>query len=154
MGTASRNVIAALLIVAFCAVLLWQRVQNVSLTNRQKLSDCTNRVLRTTFAAPKGKFFHLVVGEANEALGEEILIEIEVKPAGEAASVFIVRRSETEPCNWLDSEGIKGRILNWGTNLFVRANTTNEITFRFSGDVPTNSSVWVSWVSRYGDRQQ
>lgn len=154
MSTAFKNVIAALTIVAFCAFLLWQRVQNTSLTNRQKLSDCTNRVLRTTFAAPKGKLFHLVLGEASESLGDEVTIDVGVKLPGEKESVFRIKRGDMQPCSWLDSQGLKGHILNWGTNDFVRGNTTNEITFRFSGDVPTNSSVWVSWVNKYRDRQK
>jgi hypothetical protein len=75
---------------------------------------------------------------------------------GQVSTEFVVDSSRAESCNWLDSDDIQGFILTWpNTNEWEHSLVPGRpyvIKCEFVGDMPTNSSLWVSCLQSGIDR--
>jgi hypothetical protein len=149
--------IAAITFLAGTAFLLYGIVQNIGIAKRQKLVDCTNQKINASFVVPKGKLFNLVLGTTTNLNWSDWSFEgtVEIGTEGNSIQAFPISLEKSTRCNWLERQGIPiAFILTWEfqPNLAFVVGERSEIRIRFSKLPPEGSSLWLTWIQRYGDR--
>jgi hypothetical protein len=140
-------------VIAACAAgYLYRAAQNTSVPRLVKLTNCTNQIVAAVFRAPKGMLFHLVLGGASEFSGSGV-----VHVGTNKVQEFQFDDATATRCNWLDDKGYpNARILNWNAEprLNLAAGSSAVIKVSFEKMPPTNATLWISFVQRYGDMKK
>jgi hypothetical protein len=159
MGTNAKRITAIMafvvpvVLVAACAGgYLYRMAQNTSIPQRVKLMDCTNQIVTADFHVPKGMLFHLVLGGATSFSGTD-----SVREGTNVIDEFQFSDAAAMKCNWLDSRGYPhAKILNWKSHepLPLRIGSVAQFTVAFTTPPPTNATIWLTYVQRYGDTKK
>jgi hypothetical protein len=170
-----RTVSKWLVAVAFIGglgVLLNEYAGRTDVPKQLKLAECTNAAVSGHLVVPKGDHFNLVLGAPDinaDSFGPTNKPPpftfsgcIRVSGSESSAVEFPFSSEASQQCNWLQSEGIPvGYILTWNlpTNharldrlLIVGERVDFDV--RFEQPPPTNTSVWLTWLQRYKDRDK
>lgn len=144
--------IAIAFIASYAAGYLHRMVENTSIPRNVKLTDCTNRIVSAVFPVPKGILFHLVLGGASEFSGAGV-----VHVGTNKVHELQFNDATATPCNWLDREGYPdARILTWETELpfDLIGGSLAKIEMSFEKMPPTNATLWMCFIQRWGDVKQ
>jgi hypothetical protein len=168
MRTLSKWLVAAVL-VGGAAIFLNDYAGRTKVPRQIKLAECTNAVLSIHFLRPKGNHFNLVL--ATPSVGDEPMggpnrppftFSGHIRVLAPSSADLPISSEQCERCNWLQSRGIPvGYILTWNlrTNYprfdqLLSAGGEAHLEVGFEQPPPTNTSLWLTWLQPWKDRDK
>ncbi len=126
--------------------------------NRRELGRVTPGHQKLRAVWPYGRCHELVLGIPGSEGSRPPAFTASIKMADEdqVVTALAVHYTNVVHCNWLHSPDVQGFILTWpNTNDWDRLlmpGRTYSILCDFEGNIPTNSTLWVSSLQTVADR--
>lgn len=168
MRTISKWLVPAVLVVG-AAIFLNDWAGRTEVPRQIKLAECTNAVLSIHLLRPKGHHFNLVLATpsvSDETIGAPyrppFTFSGRIRVVAPSSADLPIISQQSERCNWLQSRGIPvGYILTWNllTNYprfdkLLLAGGQAHLDVGFEQLPPTNTSLWLTWLQRWKDRDK
>jgi hypothetical protein len=150
------TVLFALALVGFCSVL----AKSKPVPRQMKLGPVAQGHQSLSAFWPYGRAHALVLGvpggERNQP--PEFSGFIKIDDGNGSTTTLLVNSTNAVPCNWLHSPDVQGFILTWqNTNNWKSAllpGRTYSVTCDFTGNIPSNSTLWISCVQTWTDHRK
>ncbi|MGH7953130.1 MAG: hypothetical protein ACREFE_14610 [Limisphaerales bacterium] len=130
--------------------LFYGYASHVEIPQKIKITDCSNRVVRTHFKFPKGRNYHLIIatassptnafsGEVHITCGTLDVVDFPIQP---------------EQVTWLNIMPFEFNLTGPALYQFIHPQTNYEIQMDFDQPPPPSTSLWLYWLQAYKDRDK